>query len=113
MDGFQQTATKQHKSNGYCEPKSPQDTADERWTTAEGDSGGSDSCGANSVSEPTDLLQLKNRENEDDEDRSDKGLKGDQKMREDEENDQSKQTISAASSYTGKKHAFCLASTVM
>lgn len=115
MEGFQQTATEQHDSvNGYCEPKSPQDAADVRWTSPEAESGGSDSCGGTSVSELTDLQELKARESEDEEDREEKeavpvskGLKGDQKKREKEsldqdENNHSKQNSSAASSYTGK-----------
>lgn len=114
MEGFQQTATEQHdRVNGYSEPKSPQDTADVRWTPPQGESGGSDSCGATSVSELTDLQELKARESEDEDDRekevapASKGLKGDQKKKEkespdQEENNHSKQNSSAASSYTGR-----------
>ena len=115
MEGFQQPATEQHDGvNGYCKPKSPQDTADVRWTSPEGESGGSDSCGGTSVSELTDLQELKARESEDEEDKEEKevapgskGLKGDQKKRENECLDQedsnhNKQNSSAASSYTGK-----------
>ncbi|XP_023283391.1 peroxisome proliferator-activated receptor delta [Seriola lalandi dorsalis] len=118
MEGFQQTATKKHDGvNGYCEPKSPQDTADVRWTSPEGESGGSDSCGGTSVSELTDLQELKARESEDEEDRDEKevvpvskGLKGDQKKKREkegldkEENNHSKQNSSAASSYTDLSH---------
>lgn len=115
MEGFQQTAIEQHERvNGYCEPKSPQETADVSWTPPEGESGGSDSCGGTSVSELTDLQELKARESEDEEDKEEKnvlpaskGLKGDQKKREkenldEEQNNHSKQNNSAASSYTGK-----------
>ncbi|MEQ2157354.1 hypothetical protein GOODEAATRI_001003 [Goodea atripinnis] len=60
MDGFQQTATEQHsRVNGYCEAGSPQGKADVRWTPPEVESAGSDSCGAASVSETTDLQQLR------------------------------------------------------
>lgn len=116
MEWFQQTATEQHdRVNGYCKPKSPQDTADVRWTPPEGESGGSDSCGGTSVSELTDLQELKARESEDEEDKEEKeekevvpaskGLKGDQKKKDKEGLDQeenSKQNSSAASSYTGE-----------
>lgn len=115
MEWFQQTATEQHdRVNGHCKPKSPQDTADVRWTPPEGESGGSDSCGGTSVSELTDLQELKARESEDEEDKEEKevvppskGLKGDQKKKEKEspdqdENNHSKQNSSAATSYTGK-----------
>uniref|UniRef100_A0A8D3CE39 Peroxisome proliferator-activated receptor delta b n=1 Tax=Scophthalmus maximus TaxID=52904 RepID=A0A8D3CE39_SCOMX len=96
MEGFQQAATEQHDGvNGYCEPKSPQDTADVRWTSPEGESGGSDSCGGTSVSELTDLQELKARESEDEEEREEKevvpaskGQKGDQKNKEKEHLDQ-------------------------
>ncbi|XP_038578647.1 peroxisome proliferator-activated receptor delta-like [Micropterus salmoides] len=116
MEGFQPTATEQHdRVNGYSSPKSPQDTADVRWTPPEGDSGGSDSCGGTSVSELTDLQELKARESENEEDKEEKeavpaskGLKGDQKKKEkeslDEENNHSKQNSSAASSYTDLSH---------
>ncbi|XP_051281137.1 peroxisome proliferator-activated receptor delta b [Dicentrarchus labrax] len=117
MEGFQQTATEQHdRVNGYCEPKSPQDVADVRWTPPEGESGGSDSCGGTSVSELTDLQELKARESEDEEDKEDKerdvvpaskGLKGDQKKKEKESLDQeenSKKNSSAATSYTDLSH---------
>ncbi|KAE8293406.1 Peroxisome proliferator-activated receptor delta [Larimichthys crocea] len=113
MERFQQTATEQHdRVNGYCEPKSPQDTADVRWTALEGESGGSDSCGGTSVSELTDLQELKARESEDEEEKEEKeekevvtaskGLRGDHKKKEKESLDQenSKQNSSAASSYT-------------
>ncbi len=110
MEWFQETATEQHdRVNGYCKPKSPQDTADVRWTPPEGESGGSDSCGGTSVSELTDLQELKARESEDEEEQevvsASKGLKGDQKKKEKENQNQeenSKQNNSAASSYTGK-----------
>ena len=115
MEGFQKSAEEQHnRVNGYCEPKSPQDTADVRWTTPERESAGSDSCGGRSVSELTDVQDLKARESENEEDKEDKevvpaskGLKGDQKKREKEsqdpeENDHSRQNSSAASSYTGE-----------
>lgn len=115
MEGFQKTAKEQHdRVNGYCEPKSPQDTADVRWTAPEGESVGSDSCGGTSVSELTDVQDLKARESEDEEDKEEKdivpaskGQKGDQKKKEkesqdQEENDHSRQNSSAASSYTGE-----------
>lgn len=112
MEGFQKSAEEQHnRVNGYCEPKSPQDTADVRWTTPERESAGSDSCGGRSVSELTDVQDLKARESENEEDKevvpASKGLKGDQKKREKEsqdpeENDHSRQNSSAASSYTGE-----------
>lgn len=115
MEGFQQTATeKNDRVNGYSEPKSPQDAADVRWTPPEGESGGSDSCGGTSVSELTDLQELKSRESEDEEGKEEadivpasKGLKEDQKTKEKEtpdqdENNHSKQNSSAASSYTGE-----------
>lgn len=115
MEGFQQTAAEQHCGvNGYCEPKSPEDMADVRWTPPEGESGGSDSCGGTSVSELTDFQELKARGSDDEEDKEEnevvsasKGLKGDQK-KEDEENvekeedNHSKQKSSGATSYTGK-----------
>lgn len=115
MEGFQQPATELHeKVNGYCQPKSPQETADVSWTPPERESGGSDSCGGTSVSELTDLQELKARESEDEEDKNEndvvpasKGLKRDQKKREKEnldkeENNHSKQNNGAASSYTGE-----------
>lgn len=113
MEWFQQTATEQHdKVNGYCKPKSPQDTADVRWTPPEGESGGSDSCGGTSVSELTDLQEVKGKESEDEEDKEErevvpasKGPKGDRTKKEKQSLDQeenSKQNRSVASSYTGK-----------
>ena len=115
MEGFQPTVTEQHDGvNGYCEPKSPQDAADVRWTSPKRESGGSDSCGGASVSDMTDMQELKARESEDEEDRvkkekapASKGLKGDQKSKEkepldQEKNNHSKQNSSGASSYTGK-----------
>lgn len=111
MEWFQETATEQHdRVNGYCNPKSPQDTADVRWTPPEGESGGSDSCGGTSVSELTDVQELKARESEDEEDKEEKevvpaskGLKGDQAKKEKESpEEKNKQNSSAATSYTGK-----------
>lgn len=116
MEGFQQTATEQHdRVNGFSEPKSPQDTTDVRWTPPKGESGGPDSCGETSVSESTDLQELKARESEDEEGKEEekevapasKGLKEDQKKKkkedqDHEENNHSKQNSSASSSYTGK-----------
>lgn len=113
MEWFQQTATEQHdKVNGYCKPKSPQDTADVRWTPPEGESGGSDSCGGTSVSELTDLQEVKGKESEDEEGKEErevvpasKGPKGDRTKKEKQSLDQeenSKQNRSVASSYTGK-----------
>uniref|UniRef100_A0A3Q0QY12 Peroxisome proliferator-activated receptor delta b n=1 Tax=Amphilophus citrinellus TaxID=61819 RepID=A0A3Q0QY12_AMPCI len=68
MEGFQQPAAEKHDGlNGYCEPKGPQDAADVRWTPPQGESVGSDSCGGTSVSEVTDLQELKGRESEDEE----------------------------------------------
>ncbi|XP_029011842.1 peroxisome proliferator-activated receptor delta b isoform X2 [Betta splendens] len=111
MEGFQQPAAELHERvNGYCQPKSPQEV--------ERDSGGSDSCGATSVSELTDLQELKARESEDEDDKkkttkdvvpASKGLKRDQKRKEkenlcEEENNHSKQNNSAASSYTDLSH---------
>ncbi|XP_034445635.1 peroxisome proliferator-activated receptor delta b [Hippoglossus hippoglossus] len=117
MEGFQPTVTEQHDGvNGYCEPKSPQDAADVRWTSPKRESGGSDSCGGASVSELTDVQELKARESEDEEDRVkkervpvSKGLKGDQKSKEkehldQEKNNHSKQNSSGASSYTDLSH---------
>lgn len=115
MERFQQTATEQHdRVNGYGEPRSPQDTADVRWMPPEGESGGSDSCGGTSVSELTDLQEVKARESEDEEDKEEKeavpeskGPKGDQKKRERESPDQevnSKQVSSATASYTDLSH---------
>lgn len=117
MDGFQQTAPEKHDGvNGYCEPNSPQDAADVRWTPPQAESVGSDSCGATSVSEVADLKELKRRESEDEEEKEEKeekeGVpaskypKRDQKKRrkegEDQENSDNKQNSSASSSYTGK-----------
>lgn len=101
--------------NGHCKPKSPQDPADVRWTSPEGESGGSDSCGGTSVSELTDLQELKAMESDDEEEKvkgvvpPSKGLKVDQKKKEKEsldhkENNCSKQNSSAATSYTGKSY---------
>lgn len=109
MEGFQQT----DRVNGYCEPGSPQDTADVRWTAPGGETGGSDSGGGTSVSELTDLQDLKARESEDGEEKEEKeemptseGLTGDQKKREKErpaqDNNHSRQKSGAASSYTGE-----------
>lgn len=110
MEWFQQSDTEQHdKVNGHCKPKSPQDAADVRWTPPEGESGGSDSCGAMSVSELTDLQELKANESEDEEDKEEtegavsKGSKGDPTKKEKQHldgEDSSKQK--AASSYTGE-----------
>lgn len=113
MEWFQQTATEQHdKVNGYCKPKSPQDVVDVRWTPPEGESGGSDSCGGTSVSELTDVQELKGKESEDEEDKEErevvpasKGPKGDRTKKEKQSLDQeenSRQNRSVASSYTGK-----------
>lgn len=121
MEGFQQPATElQERVNGYCQPKSPQEMADVSWTPPERESGGSDSCGATSVSELADLQELKARESEDEDEKkttttdvvpASKGLKRDQKKTEkenlcEEENNHSKQNDSAASSYTGKAFTF-------
>uniref|UniRef100_A0A672J8B7 Peroxisome proliferator-activated receptor delta b n=1 Tax=Salarias fasciatus TaxID=181472 RepID=A0A672J8B7_SALFA len=115
MDGLQQAATEQpDRVNGFSGPKSPQeDTADAGWTPPGGESGGSDSCGGTSVSESTDLHELKSRESEDEEERevaapASTDLKGDQKKRQkeddDQEDNQSKQVSSASSSYTDLSH---------
>nr|XP_020474163.1 peroxisome proliferator-activated receptor delta [Monopterus albus] len=104
MEGFQQTATEQHnRVNGCCKPKSPHNTYDE--------SGGSDSCGGASVSDLTDLQELKTRESEDEEEKEVEpdsvGLKGDQKNKkslDQEENIHSTQNSSAALSYTDLSH---------
>uniref|UniRef100_A0A668RDM4 Uncharacterized protein n=1 Tax=Oreochromis aureus TaxID=47969 RepID=A0A668RDM4_OREAU len=119
MDGFQQTAPEKHDGvNGYCEPNSPQDAADVRWTPPQAESVGSDSCGATSVSEVADLKELKRRESEDEEEKEEKeekeGVpaskypKRDQKKRrkegEDQENSDNKQNSSASSSYTDLSH---------
>lgn len=103
MEGLEQTATEQHRVNGFYEPQSPRDMADVRWTGTEGDSGGSESSGGTSVSE------LKGRDSEEEEDSAAKCLTGDHKRTEeesspDQENEQSRQTISAASSYTDLSH---------
>uniref|UniRef100_A0A8C6U6A9 Peroxisome proliferator-activated receptor delta b n=1 Tax=Neogobius melanostomus TaxID=47308 RepID=A0A8C6U6A9_9GOBI len=100
---FVRTAPEQHRVNGFYEPQSPQDTADVRWTGAEGDSRGSESSGRASVSE------LKSRDSEEEEDNAAKGLTGDHKRTEEEsppdpDNEQNRQTISAASSYTDLSH---------
>lgn len=110
MEWFQQSDTEQRdKVNGHCKPKSPQDAADVGWTPPEGESGGSDSCGAMSVSELTDLQELKANESEDEEDKEEsegaasKGSKGDRTKKEKRKLDgeeSSKQK--AASSYTGE-----------
>lgn len=109
MEWFQQSDTEQHdKVNGHCKPKSPQDAVDVRWTPPEGESGGSDSCGAMSVSELTDLQELKANESEDEEDKEEtevatKGSKGGRTTKEKQNLDgeeSSKQK--AASSYTGE-----------
>lgn len=113
MEWLQQTSTEQHdKLNGYCKPKSPQDKADVRWTPPEGESGGSDSCEGTSVSELTDLQELKAKESEDEEIKEERevvpaseGLKEDRTEKEKQTLDQeenSKQNSSASSSYTGK-----------
>lgn len=111
MEWFQQSATEQtDRVNGYCKPKSHQDTADVRWTQREGDSGGSDSCGATSVSELTDLQELKAKESEDEEEEREaaptsKGAKDEQMKTEKQSSDReenTKQQRSAASSYTGE-----------
>ncbi|XP_028264858.1 peroxisome proliferator-activated receptor delta b [Parambassis ranga] len=115
MEGFQETTSGQHdRVNGYCKAKSPQDNADVRWTQLEGESGGSDSCGGTSVSELTDVQELKAKESEDEEDKEEKetapapkGLKGDQKKKQkshDQDNDCNKQNSSASSSYTDLSH---------
>ena len=107
MEGREQ----HERVNGHRKSKSQQDTADGRWSPMEGESGGSDSCGGKSVSEPIDMQELKAREREDEEDKKErdvvspsKGLKGDQKKKDcpDQENKRSKQNSSAASNYTGK-----------
>lgn len=113
MEWYQQPAAEQHeKVNGYCKPKSPQDTADVKWTPPEGESGGSDSCGRIAASELTELQELKSKESEDEERKEEREVvspskdpKGDQIKNEKPSSDQeedSKQNHSAASSYTGK-----------
>lgn len=111
MEWFQQSATEQNdRVNGYCKPKSHQDTADVRWTQREGDSGGSDSCGATSVSELTDLQEVKAKESEDEEEEerevapASKGAKDERMKTEKQSSDreENKQQCSAASSYTGE-----------
>lgn len=110
MEWYQQSDTEQHdKVNGHCKPKSPQDAADVRWTPAEGESGGSDSCGAMSVSELTDLQELKANESEDGEDKEEsegaasKGSKGDRTKKEKQNLDRDESSKQkAASSYTGE-----------
>lgn len=110
MEWFQQSDTEQHdKVNGHCKPKSPQDAADVRWTPLEGESGGSDSCGAMSVSELTDLQELKANESEDEEDKEEteaavsRGSKGDRTKKEKQNVDgQESSKQKAASSYTGE-----------
>uniref|UniRef100_A0A3Q0QVN5 Peroxisome proliferator-activated receptor delta b n=1 Tax=Amphilophus citrinellus TaxID=61819 RepID=A0A3Q0QVN5_AMPCI len=118
MEGFQQPAAEKHDGlNGYCEPKGPQDAADVRWTPPQGESVGSDSCGGTSVSEVTDLQELKGRESEDEEHKEEeeeevvpasKYPKRDQKKRrkegEDQENSYNEQNSSASSSYTDLSH---------
>ncbi|MEQ2195077.1 hypothetical protein XENOCAPTIV_007191, partial [Xenoophorus captivus] len=116
MDGFQQTATEQHsRVNGYCEAGSPQGKADVGWTPPEVESAGSDSCGAASVSETTDLQEVKTRENEDEEDKEemgevlpDRGLKEEemkkQKERENQDSGHNRENKSASSSYTDLSH---------
>lgn len=115
MEGFQQTATEQHsRVNGYCEARSPLDEADVRWTPPEVESAGSDSCGAASASESTDIREVKTRESEDEEDEAEKGevlsargplgeQKNNQKEDENQDSCHSLQNNSASSSYTGKK----------
>lgn len=115
MEGLQQPATEKLDGlNGYCKSKCPQDAADVRWTPPQGESVGSDSCGETSVSEATDLQELKGRESEDEEHKevkkevvpASKHPKRDQKKRrkegEDQENSNNKQNSSTSSSYTGK-----------
>lgn len=117
MEWFQQPAAEQHeKVNGYCKPKSPQDTTDVKWTPPEGESGGSDSCGGTVGSELTELQELKTKESEDEEDKEEREVvsaskdpKGDQIKNEKQSSDQEedgKQNHSAASSYTGKAFIF-------
>uniref|UniRef100_A0A3Q0QY58 Peroxisome proliferator-activated receptor delta b n=1 Tax=Amphilophus citrinellus TaxID=61819 RepID=A0A3Q0QY58_AMPCI len=107
MEGFQQPAAEKHDGlNGYCE-----------WTPPQGESVGSDSCGGTSVSEVTDLQELKGRESEDEEHKEEeeeevvpasKYPKRDQKKRrkegEDQENSYNEQNSSASSSYTDLSH---------
>lgn len=112
MEWFQQPAAEQHDGvNGFCEPRSPQTSDDVRWAPAEGESGGSDSCGGASVSELTELQELKARESEDEEVKKEKEVvvpaskvpKGDKKKKEKEDQEEeSKQNSSAAPSYTGE-----------
>lgn len=110
MEWFQQSDTEQHdKVNGHCKPKSPPDVADVRWTPPEGESGGSDSCGAMSVSDLTDLQELKANESEDEEDKVEtggsvlKGSKGDRKKKDKQNLDgEESNKQKAASSYTGE-----------
>ncbi|XP_034028206.1 peroxisome proliferator-activated receptor delta b [Thalassophryne amazonica] len=112
MEVFQQTATQQHERvNGYFEPTSPQDTADVRWMAPEGESGGSDCCGRTSVSEQTDLQEMKAGDSEDEENKEENEvvstadvLKINQHKKETESLDQEEnddiQQNSAAPSYT-------------
>ncbi|XP_015246632.1 PREDICTED: peroxisome proliferator-activated receptor delta [Cyprinodon variegatus] len=116
MEGFQQTATEQHsRVNGYCEARSPLDEADVRWTPPEVESAGSDSCGAASASESTDIREVKTRESEDEEDEEQKGevlsargplgeQKNNQKEDENQDSCHSLQNNSASSSYTDLSH---------
>lgn len=110
MEGLQHPATEQHsRVNGYCEAKSLQDKADVRWTSPEAEA---DSCGAASVSETTDLREVKSRDSDDEEEKEDegeslpsRGLKGEQKkIQKEVENQDSghSKDKSASSSYTGE-----------
>lgn len=101
------------KVNGHSKPKSPQDSADVRWTPPKGKFGGSNRCGGTSVSELTDRQELKAKQREDEEEKEvvppSEGLKGDQRKKEKEsldkeENNHSKQNSSAASTYTDLSH---------
>lgn len=98
MEWFQQTDTEQNeKVNGCAEPP-------------EGESGGSDSCGGTSVSEATDLQELKTQESEseaeeDKEEReavpASKKSERTRKEKKSVDGEEHKQNRSAASTYTG------------
>lgn len=98
MEWFQQTDAEQNqKVNGCTEPP-------------EGESGGSDSCGGTSVSEVTDLQELKTHESEseaeeDKEEREEvpasKVHISERKEKKSVDEEEHKQNHSAASTYTG------------
>lgn len=100
MEWFQQTDTEQNqKVNGCAEPP-------------EGESGGSDSCGGTSVSEATDLQELKTQESESEaeEDKEEREAVPASKLHKSEQTrkekksvdgEEHKQNRSAASTYTG------------